>query len=281
VRRGTVASLAAALLVAASLGFAGGLATPTSAQEAPEGSSDCSVMIGMSQVRNTFHGAYDSLGADEQASFKERWFLHWYPGQVLGGWASPANAGWTDPRFDLGDGIRVGLDDTCQTPTHASFGFDPATGPSLTMHGALDLVVDNIRSFYPTVETIDVWLLVGDENHGSCLLGSNLVRAADLHRNGYSEWQEYVGPIGVGLGPDLHVPCPSGWRDSKGHLSGSGALIAGSNWLAFQESLDVEPTTTTVTFDTTTTFGDTTTTTTSEATTTTTLEVTTTTACAP
>lgn len=243
-RRGTVASLAAALVVAASLGFAGGLATPTSAQTT-ERFDGCSVMIGMSQVRNTFHGAYASLPPEDQLSFQAHWFLHWYPGQVLGGWASPSNVGWTDQRFDLGDGIRVGLDSTCQTPTHASFGFDPATGGA-SMSDALDDVVTNIVAEYPSVETIDVWLLVGDENHGSCLLGSTLVRAADLHRNSFDEWQSYVGPVGVGLGPDLHVPCSSGWRDVKGHLSDSGALIVGSDWLVYQEARGPATTTTTV-----------------------------------
>lgn len=240
--RNTVAAVAAlvvGVLVGATVPTT---VAPAAAQEATvERFDGCSVMIGMSQVRNTFHGAYDSLTPEDQASFKQHWFLHWYPGQVLGGWANPDNAGWTDPRFDLGDGIRVGVDDTCANPTHASFGFDPATGPTLTMHEALDQVVDNIRAEYPTVETVDVWLLVGDENHGSCLLGSNLVRAADLHRNSFDEWQSYVGPVGVGLGPDLHVPCPSGWRDSKGHLSDSGAMIAGSDWLAFQATLKPDP----------------------------------------
>lgn len=249
----TVAVLVAVL----ALGFGAGLSVPSAAQES-ERFAGCSVMIGMSQVRNTFHGAYDSLEPADQADFKRHWFLHWSPGLVLGSWASPTSTGWTDPRFDLGDGIRVGLDDTCGEPTHASFGFDPATGPDLSMLDALDLVVDNIRTEYPTIETVDVWLLVGDENHGSCLLGTNLVRAADLHRNSFDTWQSYIGE-GVGLGPDLHVSCPDGWRDSKGHLSDSGALVAGADWLAFEEGLITAPsTTTTVQATTTTTAGTTT-----------------------
>ena len=210
------------------------------AAAAAERFEGCSVMIGMSQVRNAFHGAYNGLTAADKASFNQHWFLHWYPGQVLGGWADPNNLGWTSPRFDLGT-TRVALTSTCQSPTHASFGFDPQSG-ARSFDEALDAVVANAKAEYPTLGTMDVWLLVGDENHARCDLAGRWVRAADLHNSYYSMWQGYapsprvIAGVTVTLGPDLHVACPTGWRDSKGHLSTTGQAVAGASWLAFQEA---------------------------------------------
>lgn len=186
-------------------------------------SADCSVVIGMSQVRNVFQGAR-TLGLDTDSSF-----LHWSPGLVLGAWADPTSPGWTSPRFE--ENGRTSFSNTCQEPTHASFGFDPGTKPGQTMHQALDAVTDNIRSFYPTVETVDVWLLVGSEHGAVCPTSRGPVRSVALHAGAYDEWQAYDGGEGVTLGPDLHVEC-SGFRDSKGHLNSSGSATAGADWIA-------------------------------------------------
>jgi len=102
------------------------------------------------------------------------------------------------------------------------------------MQTALDAVLANIKNEYPTIQTADFWLLVGNDNHDRCLLNGRYVKAADIHRNSYSTWQSYVTAGLVTLGPDLHVACPDGWRDVKGHLSTTGSLVAGTAWLAYE-----------------------------------------------
>ena len=68
----------------------------------------CGAVIGMSVVRNTYHGStLDTSGNVE---------LIWHPGTTLGQWADPGATMWSNLRTE----------NDCGDPTWATFGFDPS-----------------------------------------------------------------------------------------------------------------------------------------------------------
>jgi hypothetical protein len=227
----------------------------------------CGAVIGMSVVRNTYHGStLDTSGNVE---------LIWHPGTTLGQWADPGATMWNNLRTE----------NDCGDPTWATFGFDPSpvrriNGISGSNQAQFDQLVDaavaNIRNRWPSIEQLDLWLIVGTEHGTTCTVGGKVVRAAQLHNDVYPGLVDYLSRHPeVGAGPDIHIAC-DGFSDWIGHLNAAGQLEAGAFLDAWYLDLP-EPTTTTVVDATTTTAEEATTTTVDEATTTTAEEATTTT----
>ncbi len=231
----------------------------------------CGAVIGMSVVRNTYHGStLDTSGNVE---------LIWHPGTTLGQWADPGATMWNNLRTE----------NDCGDPTWATFGFDPSpvrriNGFSGSNQAQFDQLVDaavaNIRNRWPSIERLDLWLIVGTEHGTTCTVGGKVVRGAQLHNDVYDGLVDYLSRHPeVGAGPDIHIAC-DGFSDWIGHLNAAGQAEAGAFLDAWYLDLP-EPTTTTTLPETTTTLPETTstlpeTTTTQAETTTTQAETTTT-----
>jgi hypothetical protein len=227
----------------------------------------CGAVIGMSVVRNTYHGStLDTSGNVE---------LIWHPGTTLGQWADPGATMWSNLRTE----------NDCGDPTWATFGFDPSpvrriNGFSGSNQAQFDQLVDaavaNIRNRWPSIERLDLWLIVGTEHGTTCTVGGKVVRGAQLHNDVYDGLVDYLSRHPeVGAGPDIHIAC-DGFSDWIGHLNDAGKAEAGAFLDAWY--LDVpEPTTTTTIVETTTTTVEEPTTTLEETTTTSVVEESTTT----
>ncbi len=218
----------------------------------------CGAVIGMSVVRNTFHGSTLDTSGDVE--------LIWHPGTTLGQWADPGATMWSN--------LRTVND--CGDPTWATFGFDPSPvrridGFSGSNQAQFDQLVDatvaNIRNRWPSIERLDLWLIVGTEHGTTCTVGGKVVRGAQMHSDVYDGLVDYLSRHPeVGAGPDIHIAC-DGFSDWIGHLNDAGKAEAGAFLDAWYMNVP-EPTTTTV-FDATTTTVEATTTTVEESPTTT------------
>lgn len=181
----------------------------------PPGSGECSIVLGMSQINEVYHGS--------SLSTSGKWMSHISSGTPLAQWANPDGRPWVD----------FTVRNECGQPTHASFGFDPgerALDPSLSE------AVANIKAWYPTVETVDVWLLVGAEENGeqvTCTMNGKPVRATTRHADRQGELATFLAQHpDILAGPDINVTC-DGFRDNLGHLSASGEAAAGAQFDAF------------------------------------------------
>lgn len=219
----------------------------------------CGAVIGMSVVRNTYHGS--TLDTSGNAK------LIWHPGTTLGDWANPTSTIWNNLR----------VENDCGDPTWATFGFDPSPvrriqGFSGSNQAQFDQLVDaavaNIRNRWPSIVDLDVWLIVGAEHGTTCAVGSRVVRATQLHNDVYPGLVDYLARRpDVGAGPDIHIDC-AGFSDWIGHLNEAGQAEAGAFLDAWYLGTPEEETTTTTAEDPTTTVADSTTTIGEESTTT-------------
>lgn len=209
----------------------------------------CGAVIGMSVVRNSYHGStLDTSGNVE---------LVWHPGTTLGDWANPTSSIWANLR----------VENDCGDPTWATFGFDPSPvrriqGFSGSNQAQFDQLVDaavaNIRNRWPSIATIDVWLIVGVEHGATCSVGGRVVRATQLHNDVYPGLVDYLARRpDVGAGPDIHIDC-GGFSDWIGHLNEAGQAQAGAFLDAWYLGSPEETTTTTAEESTTTTADSTT-----------------------
>ncbi len=195
----------------------------------------CGAVLGMSVVRNTYAGS--SLDESGQAE------LIWHPGSVLGDWANPDSVIW--------DNLRTEND--CGDPIWATFGFDPTpvrrlNGYSGSNQAQLDALLDaaiaNIRERWPSIQRLDLWLIVGVDHGTACTAGSRTVRATEYHRDVQPGLEDYLARNpGIGAGPEIHIDC-AGFSDWIGHLNEAGQAEAGAYLDAWYLG-DPEPETTT------------------------------------
>lgn len=190
-------------------------ATTESSDTTTGGSGDCSIVLGMSQINQVYEAS--SLHTSGE------WMSHISEGTPLGQWADSSGRPW----------VSFKIRDDCGDPTHASFGFDPG-GRALDPY--LSTAVANIKNFYPTVETVDAWLLVGAKENGQhviCTMNGESVRATVIHASYQEEFATFFAQHpDILAGPDIDVSC-DGFRDTLGHLSASGEAEAGAQFDAF------------------------------------------------
>ena len=210
----------------------------------------CGAALGMSVVRNAYAGS----SLDETGDVE----LVWHPGSVLGDWANLDSSIW--------DNLRTEND--CGEPVWATFGFDPTpvrringyAGSNQAQFDALvDAAVANIYARWPTIQRLDVWLIVGVDHEITCTAGSRVVRATELHRDVQAGLDDYLSRHpGIGAGPEIHIDC-AGYSDWIGHLNEAGQAEAGAYLDAWYLGTP-EPETTTTVQETASTLGETTTT---------------------
>lgn len=226
--RGFVAGMTAAVLIMLGL---------VAVAPAIADTESCGAVIGMSVVRNTYLGS--SLDESREAE------LIWHPGSVLGDWANPDSPIWGNLRTE----------NDCGEPLWASFGFDPTPvrrvngysgSNQAQLDALLDAAVQNIRARWPSIQRLDLWIIVGGYDNSTCPAGSRTVRATEFHRDVQAGLEDYLARRpDVGAGPDIEIDC-SGFSDWIGHLSEAGQTEAGAFLDAWYLSKPEPDTTTTV-----------------------------------
>lgn len=181
----------------------------------PVTATDCSLMVGMSQIRQVYQGRTNDPPP-------EGWMLIWKSGAALAAWDQPSE--W----LVVIEANRCAEDSEI---VRVAFGFDPygADWPT-DLHEAVAIM----ETRYPAAD-ISVFLLVGGQGHVACLYNGDTVRASTTHRDFIDLMPGAVQGIGATVGPDLDVLC-SQYSDKVGHLKEPGRYSARLQFLAFYGS---------------------------------------------
>lgn len=186
--------------------------------QAANGLSGCSLVVGMSQIRDLYEGG--NLPG---------WMLIWKSGATLNRWDERHE--WTGT--SLKEVNRCAPDDQI---VRVAFGFDPLGSDWPTdLHEAIGLM----ETRYPNAD-VSVFLLIGGEGHVVCQkpvpprLGGGFadVRASVTHRNFIDSMPSAVEGTTATLGPDIDVACVE-YLDTTGHLTVPGKQNANGQFVAF------------------------------------------------
>lgn len=130
----------------------------------------------------------------------------------------------------------------CGQPDRVVFLFDPMLSDTFGAGFDADLekVVGLIQLKHPTVEQVDLVLLVGSEAHDLCPSPDRkgpFARASETHaKHADLGWAHGLADRldDVSVGPERHVPC-SRYADHVGHLTAAGITSVGTQMREWYE----------------------------------------------